>query len=144
MKQGENFIGVTVVFYCYDNTKRLLLQKRSSNCRDEQGTWDCGGGSVDFGETLEEAVLRELQEEYCVAPEKLDFLGIKNVLRMNGDKKTHWIALIFAVKVNASYVKIGDAKKIDAIDWFMKDALPNPLHSMYLEHLAFVKEAGIV
>jgi ADP-ribose pyrophosphatase YjhB (NUDIX family) len=41
---------------------------RSKNCRDEQGCWDCGGGSMEFGETFEETVKREVEEEYGVVP----------------------------------------------------------------------------
>jgi ADP-ribose pyrophosphatase YjhB (NUDIX family) len=65
MKKGIDYIGVTVCFYCHDGKGNLLLQKRSHKCRDEQGMWDCGGGSMRFGETFEEAARREIKEEYC-------------------------------------------------------------------------------
>ena len=53
LKRGIDYIGVTVVFYCHDGAGRLLLHKRSVACRDEQGRWDVGGGSMEFGETFE-------------------------------------------------------------------------------------------
>lgn len=64
MKQGFDYVGVTVVFYCHDGKRNLLLYKRSQNCRDEKGRWDCGGGAVKFGESFEQAVRREVKEEY--------------------------------------------------------------------------------
>jgi ADP-ribose pyrophosphatase YjhB (NUDIX family) len=45
------------------------------NCRDEQGMWDGGGGGLKFGEKIEDAVVREIKEEYCATPKKIEFLG---------------------------------------------------------------------
>ncbi len=40
-----------------------LLLRRSENSRTNPGKWDLPGGKVDRGETLKEAVAREVQEE---------------------------------------------------------------------------------
>ncbi|MDO8610049.1 MAG: NUDIX domain-containing protein [bacterium] len=144
MKKGFDYIGVTVCFYCYDNNNKLLLQKRSENCRDEQGHWDCGGGAMKFGESFEQAVRREVKEEYCVNIEKLTFVGVNNVLREHKVQKTHWIAILYACLVDSTKTKIGDPEKMDEIGWFNINKLPKPLHSMYLIHLEFVKKAGII
>lgn len=139
MKIGVDYIGVTVNFFCYDRKGNLLLQKRSNKARDEHNRWDCGGGAVRFGETFEEAVKREMKEEYCCVPIKLDFAGVNNVLRVNQGIKTHWVCLIYAVLVDPKRVKIGDKKKIDDLRWFRKNKLPKPLHSMYINHLKFIE-----
>ncbi len=147
MKQGVDYIGVTICFYCIDGRGKLLLQKRSDKCRDEHGKWDCGGGAVEFGETFLKAVKRELKEEYYIDVEEKDikFCGVNNVLRKNGKENTHWIAIIFGVKINnPKKVKIGDPVHIDKIKWFPINNLPSPLHSMYLTHLKYVKKAGII
>ncbi len=44
MEKGIDYIGVASVFYCSDGKDNILLHKRSRNCRDEIGRWDCGGG----------------------------------------------------------------------------------------------------
>lgn len=141
MKKGVDYIGVTCVFYCHDGKGNLLLHKRSKNCRDEKGRWDCGGGAMEVEETFEQAVKRELKEEYCCNVLDLKFAGANNVLRKNGREKTHWIALLFAVKVDRKQVKIGDRQKMDAIGWFPQNKFPKPLHSMFLTHLSLVKKA---
>jgi len=51
--------------------------------------------------------------------------------------KTHWVALIFAVEVERSSAIIACPEKMSAIGWFRRDALPSPLHSFFLENLAF-------
>ncbi len=86
MKPGFDYIGVTCVFYCYDKKGRLLLHKRSNKCRDEIGQWDAGGGQVEFGETFDQAVRREVTEELCADIKKLTFAGINNVLRKHEGK----------------------------------------------------------
>ena len=144
MKQGFDYIGVTCVFYCYDCKGRLLLHKRSKNCRDEIGRWDCGGGSIEFGESFEEAVRREVKEEYCVNIKKLTFAGVNNLIRNHKGRKTHWVAILFACLVDPKKVKIGDPVKMSDIGWFYPNKPPKPLHSMYLTHLEFVKKAGVI
>ena len=63
MKKGEDFTGVTIVYFCHDGKGNFLFNKRSKNCRDEIGNWDCGGGALEFGETVEETLKKEVKEE---------------------------------------------------------------------------------
>ncbi len=143
LRRGIDHIGVTCVFFCHDGNGNILLHKRSKHCRDEQGRWDCGSGSMEFGETFEQTALREIKEEYRVVPKELEFCGVTNVLRKNGKTHTHWVAIIFAALVDPKRVKIGEPKKMDAIGWFRMNRLPKPLHSMFMKHLGFIKKAGI-
>ena len=144
MQKGVDYIGITVVFYCHDGKGNVLLNKRSKHCRDEQGRWDCGGGSMKVGETFEQAVRREIMEEYCCEPVSLQFAGVNNVLRKSRRKQTHWIALLFAAQLDQKKVKIGDPDKMEKIGWFTIDTLPSPLHSKYLEHLEYIKKADLL
>jgi len=60
--------GVSVVFVCEDGEGRILLARRGAGARDEPGAWDCGAGALEFGESFESAVAREVEEEYATAP----------------------------------------------------------------------------
>lgn len=144
MKKGFDYIGVTVCFYCHDGKGNLLLNKRSQKCRDEKGKWDCGGGALKFGESWEEGAKREIKEEYGCNVLKLKQVGVNNVIRIHENQKTHWIAIVFAAKLDPKKVRIKDKEKIDEIGWFKLNNLPNPLHSMYLTHLEFVKKAKVL
>jgi len=144
LRRGVDFIGVTVAFVIHDGKGNFLLQKRSQKCRDEQGTWDVGGGSMEFGEEWEQAVRREIEEEIGVTPEEIKFLKAYNALRDNNGIPTHWIAIVHAAKVNPKLVKINDREKIDAIGWFTLDKMPKPLHSKMMKSLDAAKEKGII
>ena len=104
MKQGIDYIGVTVCFYCHDGKSNLLLNKRSQNCRDEKGRWDCGGGAIKFGETWEQGVRREIKEEYGTEVIDYSFLGNREVLREQEGRRTHWISFDFKVLIDKSKV----------------------------------------
>lgn len=52
------------VYALVQNKKgEYLLLRRSKNSRTQPGKWDLPGGKVDPGETLKEAVKREVREE---------------------------------------------------------------------------------
>ncbi|MGG0717233.1 NUDIX domain-containing protein [Robertmurraya massiliosenegalensis] len=42
---------------------RALIVKRSDNDEVGAGTWECAGGKIEFGENLESALVREIEEE---------------------------------------------------------------------------------
>lgn len=136
-KCGVDYIGITVVFVVHDGEGNILLQKRSKNCRDEQGKWDVGGGALEFGEKLEDGVRREIQEELLSECIKIDFLGTFEAFRENEGIPTHWMAFVHAVQVDPKTVKIGEPHKIDKISWFNPNSLPKPLHSQF--HKSYLK-----
>jgi len=139
-KRGIDYIGVNCVFYCHDGNGRLLLQKRSEKCRDEVGHWDVGGGAMEFGETPEETVAREVAEEYGCDPLMITLGGVRTILRDNGGVKTHWVSFVFLVRVDPARVIIGDPEKMEEIGWFLPESFPSPLHSQTLLSFEVVKE----
>ena len=131
LKKGEDYTGVTVVYLCHDGKGNYLLNKRSNQTRDEHGTWDPGGGGLEFGDTVENTLKKEIKEEYCTDVIRYEFLGFRDVHRMNNDRPTHWIALDFKVLINRDKVKNGEPHKFDEIGWFTSDRFPSPMHSQF-------------
>ena len=140
LKRGVDFIGVCVVFYCHDGKGNLLMHKRSKNCRDEVGKWDVGGGSVEFGESFEEAVRREVKEEYELDILELKHAGTTSVLRDNDGVPTHWVAAVFGALVDPKDARIGDPKKIEDLRIFPFNKLPSPRHSQFDYHFKIFQE----
>lgn len=59
----------------FNRRGELLLQKRSGNKDVAPGKWDTSvGGHVNAGETIEEAVLREMEEELGIRGVKPEFI----------------------------------------------------------------------
>lgn len=144
LKRGVDYIGVTVCFVVHDGAGNILLQKRGQGARDERGNWDIGGGAVEFGETLDTAVRREVMEELCTQPISVEFITAYEAHRDNNGVPTHWIALLHAVKVDPATVNIGEPHKIAEIGWFNSSNLPSPLHSQFNKSYDRAKEHGYI
>jgi 8-oxo-dGTP diphosphatase len=129
MKAGVDYIGITTPFFCHDENLRFLMHKRSDKCRDEHFRWDFGGGQLDFGEEIEDCVLRELFEEYGCSGEIIEQLPAHSLLRKINGVDTHWLVIPFIIKVNPQKVSINEPEKILELGWFTLDKLPEPLHS---------------
>ena len=129
MKKGVDFTGVTIVYICHDGEGNYLFQKRSTVCRDEHDRWDIGGGGLDFGDTVEKTLQKEIKEEYCTEVLSSEFLGYRDVHRVHNGQNTHWVALDFKVQVNREVVQNGEPHKFSEIGWFKKGHFPTPQHS---------------
>lgn len=133
MKTGIDIIGISTSFYCHNGKGEWLLHKRSDACRDEKGMWDSGGGKLEFGLTLEENVLKEIQEEYCCNALIEEQLPAITLIRETSEGVlTHWIVVPFILLIpdgEEQKVRIGDVEKMSKLGWFSFGSLPHPLHS---------------
>lgn len=128
----EGIIRVAICFMCHDGKGNYLLQWRSKNCRDEQERWDCGGGGLKFGEKIDDAVRREVKEEYGTHPGTAEFLGYRDVFREQNGAQTHWVTLDFRVELDPAAVTIGEPHKVDKLRWITIPellTLTEPVHS---------------
>ena len=139
MQKGFDFVGVTLSFFCHDGAGRFLMAKRSVNCRDEHGKWDIGGGALEFGESVEETLKKEIKEEYCTDMLGYEFLGYRDVHRQHNSKETHWISLDFKVLIDPAKVAIGEPHKFDDLKWYTLKTLP-PEGEMHSTHPYFFQK----
>ncbi len=128
MKPGIDYIGISVAFFCHDGAGNFVFHKRSANCRDQQGTWDSGGGKLEFGETPEQALWREIEEEYGCSGQITSTLPPNSFFNEANAQPTHWLILPYIVQVNRAEVKLHEPEKMDELGWFTLNSLPEPLH----------------
>lgn len=60
----ERLLHPVVHLHVFDPVGKLLLQRRTVTKKIQPGKWDTAvGGHVDFGESIDEALIREVREE---------------------------------------------------------------------------------
>ncbi|MCA9366136.1 NUDIX hydrolase [Candidatus Kaiserbacteria bacterium] len=143
MKKGIDFIGVGVVCLCHDGNKRYLLGLRSDQCRDEHFKWDpIGSGGIKHGETIEDAVRREVLEEVGTSPLDLERIGMRETFRELDGQKYHWIQFDYLVRIDPNQVSNPEPEKCLEMRWCSIDEFPEEkdLHSQFPKFLNTYKE----
>ncbi len=87
--------------------------------KNEPFGWAIPGGFVDYGESVEDAAIREAKEETSLDVELLHLLGVYS--NPNRDKRKHTISTVFVAKSEGIPVAGDDAKKLSV---FKKSDLP--------------------
>jgi ADP-ribose pyrophosphatase YjhB (NUDIX family) len=144
LKRGVNHIGVSAAAVIHDGNGKILLMQRGPKARDENGRWDIVGGAIEFGESIDDALVREVGEEMSTEPFNIEFLRAYDAHREHNGDQTHWICLLHSAQIDPTKVKIGEPDKISAIGWFGLSDIPEPQHSMLHKALASAQKAGII
>jgi ADP-ribose pyrophosphatase YjhB (NUDIX family) len=84
--------------------------------------WAIPGGFVDYGETVEQAAVREAREETTLDVQLVHLLGVYSDPRR--DPRSHTITTVFVAKAKGEPKADDDAK---AIGLFSKDHMPDTL-----------------
>lgn len=131
---GVDYPGVSVGAIILNEDGQVLIAKRSQQTRNERGAWETPGGKVDFGETREEAIIREIKEELGVDIEIIDEICSTDQLLKK--EKQHWVPTMFLAKIiDGQTPSIQEPHKCEAIRWVDFDDLP--------KNMSQVSSAGI-
>ena len=126
-REHERALGVrpSVSAVIFDRRGRLLLQQRSDG-----GQWGLPGGSVEIGESLTAAVVREVREEtgLTVVPRRL--VGVYSdpnlqVVRYPNGNVWHYVNASFECTVRGGTLTTCDETL--ALDWVAPQRLPRTL-----------------
>lgn len=116
-------LGCGAVVQRADGAILLMLRGR----QPEQGHWGLPGGKVDWMETVEHAVVREVEEEtgLRVAVERL----LCVVDHFEPALAQHWVAPVYVVRMldAAQVAQVREPEALPELGWFTADALPAPL-----------------
>lgn len=116
MKPGFDFIGVGIGAVIVSGDGKVFLSQRGSKSQNERGKWECPGGRLEFGESFENAIEREIAEEFGVQIRVLDWLPTYNHLLP--DEQQHWVALCAICKITSGEPVILEPEKSSQIGWF--------------------------
>ena len=135
MKRGIDYIGVGVGAIILNAQGRLFLARRGPKAKNEQRLWEFPGGSVEFGETLAEALQREMYEEYGI---KISVGALIDVVdHILQEEHQHWVSPTFICQIISGEPYICEPEKCMEIEWFEVDQMPNELTQitgLNLEH----------
>ena len=107
----------------------IVIQKNSilliQHIKNEKKYWLVPGGGVDWGESLEEALIREYKEETNLDVEVKDFLFFSETI--SPDKNKHVINLYFLVKIknDSETMKIGNETNLSDLKYVSKEEIQN-------------------
>jgi 8-oxo-dGTP diphosphatase len=125
MKRGVDYIGVGVGAVIVDGQGRLFLARRGPKAKNERGLWEFPGGSVEFGETLAEALRREMREEYGIEIAVGELLDVVDHILV--DEKQHWVSPTFLCTITSGEPTIREPEKCSEIGWFSPAEMPDDL-----------------
>ena len=99
----------------------LLIQ----HIKNEKKYWLVPGGGVDWGESLEDALIREYKEETNLDIEVKEFLFFSEAI--SPDKNKHVINLYFLVKIknNSEIMEIGNETNLSDLRYVSEEEIQN-------------------
>lgn len=122
---GIDFVGLSVSFWCYDQLTRKFALHWRINGRDSRNVWDSGGGQIHSGESVEDALMRETEEEYGCTGKLLELLTPYSLLRNENGIQSHWFVCPGIIAVDPSQVRLMEPEKHTQLTWFHLNNFPS-------------------
>ncbi len=101
--------------------RAILLVERGGN--PLKGYWSLPGGLAETGETLEDAVAREVLEETGLRVEPFEFFGLyQRIMRdSKGRTEYHYLLSDYVCRVTGGELRAGD--DVSNVEWVMRSRL---------------------
>lgn len=132
----EPRVGVGAVIV--NDRGEWLLMKRK--CSPEAGLWSLPGGKVDWMETIEEAIVREVKEELGIWIKLHRLLGVTNHLLP--EEQAHWVAPTFLATIDEGTPSIQEPEKHQSFIWLHPDEFANDITKTTKSALYFYRTIG--
>jgi 8-oxo-dGTP diphosphatase len=120
-KEDRSKIKACVGVMIFKDGKILLGKRKGSH---GVGEYAIPGGHLEFGESFEECIRREIKEETNLEIKNIRFLSLANIFRhenrqdMLGSFQTDWAE---------GEAKLMEPEKCEGWDWYSLENLPSPL-----------------
>ncbi len=127
MSEIERPIGVAIILL---KNSKLLMGRRKNGYKP--GTMGVPGGRIEKGETVENAVVRELMEETGIVPKKFKFIGVVR----NDQRESVFVHFVFVCTDYEGEPNNIEPEMCEGWDWYDFDELPDnilPGHKAAIE-----------
>ena len=130
-------VRVGVGVFILRDGKFLMQQRQGSHGAD---TWSVPGGHIEYGETPEEAAIREVREETGCEITNLRFAAVTNDIFANDHK--HYVTWWLTSDWRCGEPSITEPDKCKEQRWVDFDTLPQPLFLPWqqLQHSEFITQ----
>ncbi len=119
---SERYRSLVAVYAMVINEQNELLLLRRANTGYRDGYYDMPAGHLEDGESLRQAVLRELKEETGLEANEADVEFIELLHRFSTDRV--YLDVFFRIRAWTGDARIQEPEKCDHLQWCPVDALP--------------------
>ena len=143
MGTTEAAISIGVGAVILDGDGRILLVKHVPRKGDFWGgQWMVPGGGLELGETLEEGVIRELEEETNLKVEVLSHVStLDRIVREGDEVKIHVVYVDFLVRpVNG---ELRPSSDVGAARWFSRDEIETHWDEIHVDTRRLLEKIGL-
>ena len=114
----QNFPYIVNLCYIFNDRAQVLLQKKARGFG--VGKWNGPGGKVEDGETPEQSVIREIEEETSIKLIKLEKAGVIEFIFTVKPESNNYSHIFRAVEWEGKPRNMGEGE----LKWFDIDKLP--------------------
>ncbi|MCC2631310.1 MAG: hypothetical protein K0S20_9 [Patescibacteria group bacterium] len=132
MKPGTDYIGVGVGGIIFNKEGKALLALRGDKTPNESNHWEFPGGELEFGEDLEEALIREIKEEFGIEIRIERLVDICN--HLIPAEKQHWLAIAYTAALVSGEPVIREPATCKEVGWFAWEEIGNMKLSIATRH----------
>lgn len=142
MKRGVDYIGVGIGAVIISSEGKILLAKRGQTAKNERGKWEFPGGTVEFGDTMKDTIIREMKEELNIEIEPI--LHLPPIDHIIHNDNQHWVTSVFISKITKGKPTIMEPEKYKEIGWFgMAELQKLPLSIATIVSLDILKKLDL-
>ena len=102
----------------FNPCRQLLFCRLSAKVPWVQGKWTLPGGGIEFGETPQDTLVREVHEESGLIVEPLNLAGVDSYVTENQTQIFHNIRIVFHTRLITGELQIEQDGSTDLCQWF--------------------------